>query len=242
MLRVRESLQATRACAVEHDSHDVVSECGSGKTALKNEESEVGSGEHDSHDAVSECSSAATRATVVGEALRGLADCGIEGGVRSALGQRGDSGAETAHATAVESKRIHGLLEVPEPDADCTANAASAAVATVTAGESKGIIGSFQRSESDFPSLNSTSFGSLSSSCPRRVARSAATASARVCLGSSFPAVSAAVAHAHTSILHDACSNSWSDTGRVPERGRGSKVGFPVRPKICVLSQRWRQG
>ena len=41
MLRVREFLQATRACAVEHDSHDVVSECGSGKTALKHKESEI---------------------------------------------------------------------------------------------------------------------------------------------------------------------------------------------------------
>ena len=29
---------------------------------------------------------------------------------------------------------------------------------------------------------------------------------------------------------------------RVPRAQRGSKVGFPVRPKICVLSQRWRQG
>ena len=31
-------------------------------------------------------------------------------------------------------------------------------------------------------------------------------------------------------------------TGRVPRAQRGSKVGFPVRPKICALSQRWRQG
>ena len=28
----------------------------------------------------------------------------------------------------------------------------------------------------------------------------------------------------------------------VPTAGERSKVGFPVRPKICVLSQRWRQG
>ena len=27
---------------------------------------------------------------------------------------------------------------------------------------------------------------------------------------------------------------------RVPRAQRGSKVGFPVRPKICVLSQRWQ--
>ena len=29
---------------------------------------------------------------------------------------------------------------------------------------------------------------------------------------------------------------------RVPRAQGGSKVGFPVPPKICVLSQRWRQG
>ena len=29
---------------------------------------------------------------------------------------------------------------------------------------------------------------------------------------------------------------------RVPRAGGGSMVGVPVRPKICVLSQRWRQG
>ena len=29
---------------------------------------------------------------------------------------------------------------------------------------------------------------------------------------------------------------------RVPRAGRGSKVGVRVRPKICVLFQRWRQG
>ena len=36
--------------------------------------------------------------------------------------------------------------------------------------------------------------------------------------------------------------NSWSDTGRVPREGGVPKVGFPVWPKICALSQRWRQG
>ena len=29
---------------------------------------------------------------------------------------------------------------------------------------------------------------------------------------------------------------------RVPREGGVPKVGFPDRPKICVLSQRWRQG
>ena len=117
------------------------------------------------------------------------------------------------------------MLEVTEPDADCTANAASASVARATAGESKGIIGSFQLCESDYPSLNSSSLGSLSPACARRVARSAVTASARVFLGSSFPAVSAAIAHARSSPMHCA-HNSWSDTGRVPREGGG--VSGPV--------------
>ena len=37
MLRVRDSMQAKRACASEEDLNDSVSECGSCKTALKNE-------------------------------------------------------------------------------------------------------------------------------------------------------------------------------------------------------------
>ena len=42
------------------------------------------------------------------------------------------------------------------------------------------------------------------------------------------------------------CANppvtTWRCVARVPRGGRVPKVGFPVRPKICVLSQRWRQG
>ena len=90
-----------------------------------------------------------------------------------------------------------------------------ARTARETAGESEEIIGSSRLSESEIPSLNSSRLWSLSSACARGVARSAAIAPARVCLGSSSPAVSAAVAHAHASTLHDACPNSWSDTVRV---------------------------
>ena len=159
----------------------------------------------------------------------GLVD-GMDGDVCSSLGR-------PALVTAVESERISGLLEVSEPVADCTAKAAGAAAARATAGESKGIIGSFQLSESDFPSLNSSCLGSLSSSCARRVACSAATASARVCPGSSYLAVSA-VAHTHASILHGACYNSWSDTGGAqgPRGRKRVKEGVLVWRKICVLS------
>ena len=85
---------------------------------------------------------------------------------------------------------------------------AEAAVAAATAGESEGNIRLFEVLESDFPPLPNSShslhsfLGSLSSACARRVARCVAAAPARVCLGSSPPAVSAPVAHAHASILH----------------------------------------
>ena len=107
--------------------------------------------------------------------------------------------------------------------------------------ESEGIIASSRLSESEFPSLSSSRLGSLSSACARRVARSAATAPARVCPGSSYPAVSAAVVRAHASTLHDACFNSWSDTVRV-QGPTGTRV-FQRWPKISgALSQRWRRG
>ena len=85
--------------------------------------------------------------------------------------------------------------------------------------------------------MNLSRLGSLSSACARRVARSAATAAARVCHGSPSPAVSAAVARVHASTLHDACSNSWSDTVRVQGptgtrrvKGRVSGLAEDLRP------------
>ena len=37
-------------------------------------------------------------------------------------------------------------------------------------------------------------------------------------------------------------TTTWVRAGRVSRGGGVPKVGFPVRPKICSLSQRWRQG
>ena len=134
--------------------------------------------------------------------------------------------------------------------------------ARATAGERSGVIGLLEVTESDFPSHSysvDSCLGLSTSACARasRVAR--AVAAARVCPVSSSSAESAVV-HAHAATLHGAhnsggtggllpvqrsssycLDNSWSDTG-FPRAQRGSKVGFPVRPKICVLSQRWRQG
>ena len=102
-------------------------------------------------------------------------------------------------------KRSKAVEGADEPDA---------AIWTATAGEREGIIRLHEVTESDFPPLLCSSQspnsrpGSLSSAC-------VAAAPARVCPGSSSPAVSAAVAHAHASILHGAFVNSWSDTVRL---------------------------
>ena len=164
--------------------------------------------------------------------FKGKLSCGASGAgaalCASTVTASSSGGAETAHATAVESKDINELPEEPESDfsknlAESTAADENAgfrgwvksSAAHATAGESTGILGSFQLSEFEFPSLNSSSLVSLSSACARRFACSAAAASARVCPGTSSLAVSAAVARAHAPTLHDACFNSWSDTVRV---------------------------
>ena len=84
---------------------------------------------------------------------------GVEGDGCSSLGRCGHSGAETVLATAVENERVNGLLEGSESDftknfAESTAADESAdspgrvrsSAAHATAGESKGIVGSFQLS------------------------------------------------------------------------------------------------
>ena len=117
--------------------------------------------------------------------------------------------------------------------------------AHATASESAGIIGSlvFGRSESPLPNSDNSSMGVA---CVDRA--SAAVASlALVCSSPrSLVACAAGAVHARRTVspMHAAHShNSWSDTVSLqgPRGGRGSKREFPVRPKICVLSQRWRQ-
>ena len=131
------------------------------------------------------------------------------------------------HATADERSGFMGLLEVPEsgPDGDVRSVRAATAV-------SEGITGLLEVTESDFPSLSNSAISSnsclgLSTSASARVSRNArAVASARVCLVSSSSAESAAVAHAHASILHGACYKSWSDTGSPRRRKWFQMWGF----------------
>ena len=47
---------------------------------------------------------------------------------------------------------------------------------------------------------------------------------------------------AHLCMMHVPIRGRTRLGFRVPRAQGGSKVGFPIRPKICVLSQRWRQG
>ena len=119
------------------------------------------------------------------------------------------SSGQPAHATAGELKGTIGLPEGPE--SDFTKNLAEPVMGTTagaTAGESQRTIGLRERYESDFPSLSSS--GCLSvDACASLPA--VPGVSARVCPVSSFSAVSAAVAHARLTPMHDA-HNSCSDT------------------------------
>ena len=97
------------------------------------------------------------------------------------------------------------------PESDFTKNLAEPVMGTTagaTAGESQRTIGLRKRYESDFPSLSSS--GCLSvNACASLPA--VPGVSARVCPFPSFSAVSAAVAHARLTPMHDA-HNSCSDT------------------------------
>ena len=111
------------------------------------------------------------------------------------------------------------------------------------AGESSGIIGLYEVSESDSQLHISRVTNSLNSSLGVDMSACARAASALLhgpqlhaclillvsclCRG---PPVTACTIRGRTRL------------GRVPREGGAPKVGFPVRPKICVLSQRWRQG
>ena len=142
---------------------------------------------------------------------------------------------------------------------------ARTAGAAATTGESERNTGLLEVIESDFPPLpnsldsSNSCLGSSTSACARLSRAAGAFASARVCPFASSSAEFAAVVHAHASILHGArnsggtggllpvqrstsycLDNSWSDTGRF--KGPTGRRGFPVRPKICAPSQRWRQG
>ena len=114
------------------------------------------------------------------------------------------------HATAGELKGTIGLLEGSESDFPKNrAEPVMGTTAGATAGESQRTIGLRERYESDFPSLRSS--GCLSvNACASLPA--VPGVSARVCRVSSFSAVSAAVAHARFTPMHDA-HNSCSGHG-----------------------------
>ena len=157
MLRVRDSLQAKRACAVEHDSHDVVIECGSGKTVLKNEESEVGFGEHDSHDAVSECSSGETAlkskgSDVASGSCHPVPSCGANAAAvaeLSVVSCTSTSRPSLARRFLVGDSRLSLSCQRALPD-----GVGGGQPRVAKPGESTGIIGSLERHESRSSLLN----------------------------------------------------------------------------------------
>ena len=141
-------------------------------------------------------------------------------------------------------KGIIGLLE--EPESACSKNLAESTATDECARpcqNSRIHCGVTRLSSSNSSGVSShacVSYLDALLAAPAR-APAALTAARRV---APFSAVVGLGMHDGGSSLHDACSNSWSDTVREkgPRAQGGSKVGVPARPKICVLSQRWRQG
>ena len=124
-----------------------------------------------------------------------------------------------------------------------------AGFAAATAGESERIIRLHEVSDSAFPSLSNSSHNS----CLRLSTSACARAS---CFAGACAGVLLLVFALFHRLLRylllymrmpQPCTvhriRGRTRVGlRVPRGGGAPKVGFPVRPKICVLSQRWRQG
>ena len=184
----------------------------------------------------------ASRVSEDTECASGPLAVGIKG-VRSALGVRGGiEGARTVLHSAGETKGIIGMPEGIEYDfSKNRAVDPGAAEKHATAGESEEILGLHVSPSSLHNSSNSR--GCVAAvACARLPA--VPGVSARVCHVSSSSAVSAAVAHARFTppcMMHTIRGRTRVGL-QVPRGGGAPKVGFPVRPKICVLSQRWRQG
>ena len=115
---------------------------------------------------------------------------------------------QPAHASAGELKDTIGLLEDSESVAEPVMGSTADTVPGATASESQRIIRLLERYESDFPPLCSS--GCLSVPACASVP-AVLGVSARVCPVPSFSAVSAAVAHARLTPMHDA-HNSCSST------------------------------
>ena len=233
MLRVRDKLAsgalpggicAGSTSAVEHDSHDVVSECGAGPSVRQPRVAlpAAGLALHDLEGSEHVSNGALVRSALAGGSLHDLEGSLLESNgvlvMRDCVGRRRSRSASTAgddlaHATAGDAKGIIGLLERSVSQSSClNSDNSSMGVACV---------------DSALPAVAPSASG-VSSPCP---------IAARV----------AAAVHARRTVspMHDVnAQNSWSDTGSFqgPRGGRGSKAGFPVWPKICFLSQRWRQG
>ena len=116
---------------------------------------------------------------------------------------------QPAHVFAGELKGTIGLLEDSESVAEPVMGSTAAAVTGATASEIQRNIRLLERYESDFPPLCSS--GCLSVPACASVSSAVLGVSARVCPVPSFSAVSAAVAHARLTPMHDA-QNSCSST------------------------------
>ena len=146
--------------------------------------------------------------------------------------------------TTAGDRGTHGLLEKSESDfsknlAECAASSGRSCSAHATAGESDGTIGFSRLSELEFPSLNS-------SGCVAAVACARLPAVLGwLLLLPHLPFLLRLLLLLHMRAPHPCMMHTIRGRTRVgfrvPREGGAPKGGFPVRPKICVLSQRWRQ-
>ena len=129
-----------------------------------------------------------------------------------------------------DNVRISELLEEPQ-----LVGGAAESAAHVTAGDSEGIIGLHVSHSSRVLPINSSN-SSMDVAC-------VGPASAVVALSAAASSSSCPLASCVAFAVHARRTVTSIRVGfRVPREGGAPKVGFPVRPKIFFLSQRWRQG
>ena len=190
--------------------------------------------EPDSHDVVSEDISGPSAAGLVLHDLEGSAHVSNGALVRSALA------GGSLHDLEGSLPETNGTLLMR----DCVGRRCSRSASTedddlahATAGDSEEIIGLLERSVSQSSCLNSDN-SSMGVACVDSVLLAVSPSASGVSSPCPLASRAAAAVHARMHKIRGRTRVVF----KVPGGGRGSKAGFPVRPKICVLSQRWRQG
>ena len=156
------------------------------------------------------------------------------GGISRASGHSQPLGADPAGASPSDSRAsVHSLDVLGKP-------------AHATACESEGNLGFREVSINSSNSSMGVACVGPASAVDACLAPVSSSSCARVASASGAVHACRTVSPMHD-VVHLIHGRTWLGViqewvVRVPGGGSGAKVGFPVRPKICVLSQRWRQG